>query len=45
MQKNLQVSNCISSALQDCRACLMMGGDHSLATGSIHGHISVAGII
>ncbi|KAK6642310.1 hypothetical protein RUM44_014033 [Polyplax serrata] len=39
----LEVSTAVSNILESYRGCLCLGGDHSIATGSIYGHMQVAG--
>lgn len=39
----LKVSKMVGKILDSSRTCLVLGGDHSIATGSIHGHLKVAG--
>jgi len=40
-QANQQLSDAVSNVLTTNDKCIVLGGDHSLATGSIHGHASV----
>lgn len=38
---NRKIADAVSSSLRDGHTCLLLGGDHSLAIGSIHGHAQV----
>ncbi|CAK9302056.1 unnamed protein product [Gordionus sp. m RMFG-2023] len=36
-----KISDQVQKIVKDDRICLILGGDHSLAAGSLHGHVSV----
>ncbi|XP_077986199.1 arginase-1-like [Glandiceps talaboti] len=38
---NKKISDMVSKVIQDNRMCISLGGDHSMAIGTIHGHAQV----